>query len=90
MRRFQFDIQRFLRDHPEVSATRLGDAAVNDPCFVGDVLNKGRRPRADTMERVRAWMWSHHSAASQQDAVALPASPQDAAADATGTRPGRR
>lgn len=48
------EIETFLRT-TGLSATRFGVLAAGDTKFV-KTLRKGRKPRADTVQRVRDWM----------------------------------
>lgn len=48
------EIETFLRA-TGLSATRFGVLAAGDTKFV-KTLRKGRKPRADTVKRVRDWM----------------------------------
>lgn len=48
------DVEKFLRTN-NFSAARFGREAVRDPRFVFDLRN-GREPRANTVERVRAYL----------------------------------
>jgi hypothetical protein len=47
-------IERYLRA-ADMPPTRFGREAVRDPRFVFD-LRRGREPRAETVQRVRAWL----------------------------------
>ena len=49
-------IELFLRRSGE-TPTAFGQAAMNDPAFVRD-LRRGRQPRPNTEERVRAFLAS--------------------------------
>jgi hypothetical protein len=42
-----------------MAPARFGELAVNDPCFVSDVLREGREPRFSTIEKVEAFMREH-------------------------------
>ena len=48
------DVEKFLRAS-QISAARFGRNAVRDPRFVFD-LRKGREPRLETVNRVRAYL----------------------------------
>ena len=48
------EVEKFLR-HRRVPPTRFGRDAVGDPRFVFD-LRRGREPRPQTVERVRAYL----------------------------------
>jgi hypothetical protein len=52
---FLEEIDRFLAQS-EMSATAFGRAAVNDPNFVGDLRNKGRKPNLGLVDRVHAFI----------------------------------
>ena len=48
------EVERFLR-HSEIPAARFGRDVMRDPRFVFD-LRKGREPRIQTVNRVRAYL----------------------------------
>lgn len=48
------DIECYLRNH-KTKPTRFGRDVVRDPRFVFD-LRRGREPRPDTIERVKAFL----------------------------------
>lgn len=50
-------IERYLRE-TDTPATRFGREAVRDPRFVFD-LRRGREPRTETEQRVRAFLDAH-------------------------------
>lgn len=76
---FQERIIRFLANHPSVTATRLGEEALRDPAFVGNIRN-GRMPRLDTAEKVIRWMDEYErEAAAAAAASAADAGPAAAA-----------
>ena len=54
-----YDIDKFLR-RTNMPPTRFGRLAVRDPRLVGDMRN-GREPRAETAERVLAFIASHQA-----------------------------
>ena len=49
---FLDQVEQFLRDYPEISASQFGVLFRKDPNFVGE-LKKGRSPRVATVERKR-------------------------------------
>lgn len=51
---FRSDVETFLAKH-QLSATRFGVLAAGDTKFVGS-LRKGRKVRAATETKIRAWM----------------------------------
>lgn len=69
MRTLRDDVEDFLRVHPEVTASRLGDQAVGDKYFVAG-LRKGRQPREGTVLRVRQWMAAYCKRAQAREAAA--------------------
>jgi len=58
---FRAEVEDFLSATKE-TATKFGADAVGDPNFVFD-LRAGRAPRADTIDRVRAFIASRREAA---------------------------
>ena len=63
---FLDEIDRFL-DRSKMTATAFGRAAVNDPNFVGDLRNKGRKPNLGLVDRVHAFMREHEDHAPSQE-----------------------
>lgn len=51
---FILRVEKFLKRH-DVTATRFGRLAANDPNFVFD-LRSGRKPNPDLIEKVDGWM----------------------------------
>lgn len=58
---FLTEIEDFIRTHG-LTATGFGKQCVGDPTFVFE-LRGGRDPKADTVDRVRAWMRGYEPAA---------------------------
>ncbi|WP_426255775.1 hypothetical protein [Sphingomonas sp. DC2300-3] len=54
------DVEAFLEQNPQVSATRFGDDALGDRHFVRQ-LRRGRRVWPETEQRVRDFMTGHLS-----------------------------
>lgn len=54
------EIEAFLTNTPNVSATRLGDEALGDRHFVHQ-LRRGRRVWPETEEKVRVFMRTFHA-----------------------------
>ncbi|MFG6283983.1 hypothetical protein [Sphingomonas sp. S6] len=52
------DVEAFLEQNPQVSATRFGDDALGDRHFVRQ-LRRGRRVWPETEQRVRDFMTGH-------------------------------
>lgn len=55
LREFLARVENFLSHHPGVKPARLGEEAVGDPSFVGD-LRRGRKPSLETAERLLRWI----------------------------------
>jgi predicted transcriptional regulator len=52
---FRAEVERFLKS-TGMKETRFGKEALNDPCFVRDVLRGERAPSMKTADRVRRYM----------------------------------
>lgn len=58
---FEYEIEAFI-ERAGMTATAFGVEAVNDPSFVFRV-RRGRNVKADTIDRVRAFMAAHRKRA---------------------------
>ncbi len=72
MRTLLEQIEDFLLVHPEVTASELGKASLNDKYLVHG-LRKGRSPREATVIRVRRWMAEYARLASERTRCNEPA-----------------
>lgn len=61
MNSFLAEIEAFLAENSDISASQFGVIFKNDPSFVSE-LKKGRSPRLSTVEKIREKMQSYRSA----------------------------